>query len=275
MAAAFGMSSSCEQGAIGMLLEMQKRMKEKMSTDDDIPPLDKEFYAFINAGVVRDAEEYYRGMFLRKNTWNIRDNHMERTLEQLMEHVTAVRKRNVEATQADKDQKVVKAVIWAHNSHLGDARYTEFADRGEQNVGQLVRQRFGKEQTYNIGFTTFTGTVTAADEWDDPPQTMKVRPADADTYEKLFHDKGGDFILRLRANKSGEGLTPAEKEAVEGFTNSKMLMERAIGVIYRPKTERQSHLFHAQIAQQFDSVIHVDNTSALQAVDDSYLAKFR
>jgi len=193
-----------------------------------------------------------------------------------MEHVASVRKRDGDegAPQAAKDQKVVKAVIWAHNSHLGDARFTEFADRGEQNVGQLVRQRFGKEQTYNVGFTTFTGTVTAADEWDDPPQTMQVRPADSDTYEKLFHDRGGDFIIRFRANKSaGISLSPDEQAVVDNLAHSKLLMERAIGVIYRPRTERMSHLFHAQIAEQFDSVIHLDKTSALQPIDDDYLAK--
>lgn len=277
MAAAFGLSASCEKATIEMLMEMQKRLADQMQADDNIPQIDKEFFALINATVVKDSEEYYRGMFMRKNTWNIRDNHMERTLEQLLDHIAAVRKKAAEdVPQAEKDQKIVKAVVWAHNSHLGDARFTEFADRGEQNVGQLARQRLGKENTYNVGFTTFTGTVTAAHEWDDDPQTMQVRPAENDTYEQLFHQRGGDFALRFRANKSADApLKTEESMVVQALMAGRMLLERAIGVIYRPKTERQSHLFHAQISNQFDSVIHIDQTSALQAVEDEDLVSLK
>jgi len=272
MAAAFGMTASCEQGAIKMLSEMQAREAEAMQGESSA--MDKEFYALMNAVVVRDAEEYYRGMFLRKNTWNIRDNHMVKTLGQLMDHVSAARKMESSAASQAEKEKPVKAVVWAHNSHLGDARFTEFADRGEENVGQLCRQKFGRESTYNVGFTTYTGTVTAAHEWDDPAQTMQVRPALSDTYEDLFHQVGGDFVLRFRANKSSNSaLSPEERNVVQSLATGRMLLERAIGVIYRPKTERQSHLFQAQIAEQFDSVIHIDHTSALKEVNDEYLRK--
>jgi len=275
MSAAFGLSGSCEQGAIKMLMEMQKRESDLMARDG-INAVDKEFYARINASVVRDAEEYYRGLFLRKNTWNLRDGHMVSTLDQLLQHVADIRKKESGASisQAEKDANGVKAVIWAHNSHLGDASYTAMAERGEKNVGQMVRQKYGKENTYNVGFSTYTGTVTAADEWDDPPQTMQVRPADTDTYEHLFHKVGKDFSIRFRVNKScGESLDPSEIEAVKSLSFGDQLQERAIGVIYRPRTERASHLFRAKIANQFDSVIHIDRTTALQSVNDEYLSK--
>jgi len=135
--------------------------------------------------------------------------------------------------------------VWAHNSHLGDARATEMGQRGELNVGQLVREKHGHEAIL-IGFTTHHGTVTAASDWDGPAERKHVRPALPGSYESMFHDaKLGQFLLTLRAAR----------------------LERAIGVIYRPETERGSHYFHARLAEQFDAVLHFDETSAVEPLE--------
>jgi erythromycin esterase-like protein len=147
-----------------------------------------------------------------------------------------------------------RAVVWAHNSHLGDARATQMGDEGELNVGQLVRERF-ESGARLIGFTTHTGTVTAASNWDDPSQRKRVRPSIAGSYERLFHDAGLDrFMLLLHDGPARDALTPAR-------------LERAIGVIYRPDTERLSHYFRARLADQFDAVIHIDRTHALEPLE--------
>jgi len=270
MTAAFGLSQSCEQGVLKMLLEMQKREADLLERDG-IVEVDKAFCARINASVVKDAEEYYRGMFTRKNTWNIRDRHMTNTLDDLLQYIAKIREKIFSQADMDMDakkiQKPIKAVVWAHNSHLGDAKYTEFANRGEKNVGQFVRQKYGHENTFNIGFTTYNGTVTAANEWDDPPSVMNVREPDSDTLENLFHQVGGDYVLRFRTNPGTEPLNVDERKATNALEEMD-LCERAIGVIYRPQTERISHLFHARITDQFDAVIHLDKTSALTPVDE-------
>jgi len=148
-----------------------------------------------------------------------------------------------------------KAVIWAHNSHLGDARATQMGERGELNVGQLVRQRHGRE-AFSVGFTTYTGTVTAAADWDSAAERKRVRPALEDSYEELFHHAGTlNFLLPLRGN---------QKLAAE-FKRERL--ERAIGVIYRPETERWSHYFHANLSAQFDAVIHFDETRAVEPLE--------
>jgi erythromycin esterase-like protein len=281
MAAAFGLTPSCEEGAIKMLVEMQKKENEVLEKEGFVS-IDQAFCARINAQVVRDAEEYYRSMFLRKNTWNMRDKHMTNTLNDLLEYIAKIRTKDLgqqeQEPQAQRDtrERPVKAVIWAHNSHLGDARYTEFSERGEKNVGQFVRKHYGLESTFNIGFTTFTGTVTAANEWDDPPETMQVKPADSDTYENLFHQvtvqeqERDAYILRFRTNPGSE-LEGNEKPLVDALDRAGSMMERAIGVIYRPRTERMSHLFSSRITKQFDSVIHIDKTTAIKPVEDAAL----
>jgi erythromycin esterase-like protein len=148
-----------------------------------------------------------------------------------------------------------KLVVWAHNSHLGDARATEMGARGELNVGQLLRQKYGAE-TVLIGFTTYTGTVTAATEWDDPGERKHVRPALPDSYELGFHQVGiPRFFLDLR---NGAGSTALL---------SKPRLERAIGVIYRPETERVSHYFRADMREQFDGVFHFDETRAVEPLE--------
>ena len=148
-----------------------------------------------------------------------------------------------------------KAVIWAHNSHLGDARATQMGERGELNVGQLVRERHGDE-AISVGFTTYTGTVTAASDWDAPAERKRVRPGMDDSYEQLFHQVGAPgFFLPLRGRKRLASEFARER------------LERAIGVIYRPETERWSHYFHARLADQFDAVIHFDETRAVEPIE--------
>ncbi len=162
-------------------------------------------------------------------------------------------------------------MVWAHNSHLGDARATEIGERGELNLGQLVRQRYGRD-AFNIGFSTYTGTVTAASAWDAPAERKRVRPALPDSYEALFHavatgaervvgapavivEPQRNFLLLLRAGGDvGEQLRAPR-------------LERAIGVIYLPETERWSHYFHARLADQFDAVIHIDETRAVEPLE--------
>jgi erythromycin esterase-like protein len=148
-----------------------------------------------------------------------------------------------------------KAIIWAHNSHLGDARYTEMARRGELNIGQLVRERHDRAATL-VGFTTYTGTVTAASNWDEPAQRKNVRPGMEGSYERLFHELGISRFLMI----------PREDQDVYDEL-SKPRLERAIGVIYRPETERYSHYFSANLSRQFDAIIHFDETRAVEPLD--------
>jgi erythromycin esterase-like protein len=241
-ATSHGLTEPCEDEAVNQLLELQ-RQKLGYTHRDGFAAEDDFFYAEQNARLVKNAEEYYRSMFRgRELSWNLRDRHMADTLEQLVEHF-------------DKQGNRTKAVVWEHNSHLGDARATDMGRGGEWNVGQLVRERHGQDSIL-IGFTTYTGTVTAASNWDEPAQLKYVRPALPRSYEALFHEIGlPGFWLNLRQN------TPA----VEGLQERRL--ERAIGVIYRPETERLSHYFFASLPQQFDAVIHLDDTMALEPLD--------
>jgi erythromycin esterase-like protein len=172
-------------------------------------------------------------------SWNLRDQHMVETLEALERHLGSS----------------AKIVVWAHNSHLGDARATEMSTRGELNVGQLVRERYGNDAVL-VGFTTHSGTVTAASNWDGPAERKEVRSALYGSYEALFHETGTpDFMLELRGNNW-----------VRGVLNWSRL-ERAIGVIYLPESERISHYFNARLADQFDAVIHFDKTRAVEPLE--------
>ena len=241
-AASFDISKSCETEAVNQLVDLQKRAFSYMNRDGFVAR-DEYFFAEQNARLVRNAEEYYREMFRgRVSSWNLRDRHMTETLIALAAHL--------------ETQKLPpKIVVWAHNSHLGDARATDMRERGEWNVGQLAREEF-PDETINIGFTTFTGTVTATDNWDEPAQLKKVREGLNNSYERLFHQVGiSNFFLNLR---------DAEIRSALGGEN---LLERAIGVIYRPATERVSHYFYARLPRQFDAVIHFDRTRALEPLD--------
>jgi erythromycin esterase-like protein len=243
-AAASGLTESCENEVVSQLLEMNRRAAELAGLDGRVAR-DDFFAAEQNARLVKNAERYYRMMYRNDvSSWNLRDLHMAETLSELDRHLT---------TAAGK----AKIVVWEHNSHLGDARATEMARRGEWNVGQLVRQRYGNDSVL-IGFTTYKGTVTAATNWGEDALRKRVRPAIPGSIEDLFHETGrGRFLLPLRnGSKACSAL-------------QKPLLERAIGVIYRPETERQSHYFYANVHDQFDALIHIDRTRAVEPLERS------
>jgi erythromycin esterase-like protein len=239
-AASFGMTDSCEREVVNQLHELQRRATEYASRDGRVAA-DDFFFAEQNARLVKDAEEYYREMFRgRRSSWNLRDRHMADTLEHLIGFLTL---------QAPRP----KIVVWEHNSHIGDARATEMTDRGEINVGQLVRERY-KNEAVLIGFSTYSGTVTAATDWDGPAQRKRVRAALPESYEALFHDAGANrFFLDLRDKRLQALREPR--------------LERAIGVVYRPETERVSHYFHANLPAQFDAILHFDQTRAVEPLE--------
>jgi erythromycin esterase-like protein len=241
-AASFGLSESCERDVVAQLVELRRQAADYASRDGRVAQ-DEFFFAEQNARLVLNAERYYRSMFRgRVESWNLRDRHMAETLDALVKHLNAQR-------------QTAKIVVWEHNSHLGDARATYMADYGELNVGQLVRERYGSEAML-VGFTTHHGTVTAASEWDGDAERKRVRPALEGSYEEIFHySDSPNFLLPLREMGS----------EASAFRDSRL--ERAIGVIYLPQTERQSHYFEARLSDQFDVVIHFDETSALEPLE--------
>ena len=204
---------------------------------------DEFFFVEQNAKLVKNVEEYYRLMFHPgRSSWNLRDRHMAESLTTLIYHM-------------NDSNRPAKAVVWAHNSHVGDARVTEMSRRGELNLGQLVREHYGN-RAVNVGFTTYAGSVTAAWNWDEPGQRRRVREALNGSYERLFHDTGlSAFLLNFSE------LTELQTEL------SVPRLERAIGVIYRPDTERLSHYFEAALSNQFDALIHFDQTHAVEPLD--------
>jgi erythromycin esterase-like protein len=236
-AASFGMKSTCEDEVVQQLREMNRRAGEMMvGSSEDRADV---FYAQQNARLVRNAEEYYRTMFHgRISSWNLRDSHMVETLQALDRHLTGLTGN-------------ARMIVWAHNSHLGDASATEMGDMGEWNVGQLARDRWG-DDAFLVGFSTHHGTVTAASEWDAPAERKRVRPGLPGSYEDLFHQAGERFWLPLRGEAELAGLLQERR------------LQRAIGVIYLPHSERVSHYFHTRLPAQFDAMIHIDETRALQ-----------
>ena len=237
-----GVSEPCRRSVIEQLVELRRSAGEYLLRDGRAAE-DEYFLAEQNAAVVANAEEYYRTMFgERAASWNLRDRHMADTLDNLLAHL-------------DMHGGTARVVVWAHNSHLGDARATEMARRGEINIGQLMRERHG-EDVVNVGFTTYTGTVTASSDWGAPAERKRVRPAHPDSVERLLHAAGipAFMLCPLAAGESGQVLAETR-------------LERAIGVIYRPETERQSHLFAASPARQFDALIHIDVTRAVEPLE--------
>jgi erythromycin esterase-like protein len=247
-AVTFGLKKECEEEVVRQLVELNEEAARHQSQEGGTVP-DELFYAQQNARVVKNAETYYRSMFQsRDESWNVRDTHMMETLDALREHIS--RRKGSPA----------KIAVWAHNSHLGDARATEMGEHGQLNLGQLVRERYAPEETFLLGFSTYTGTVTAASDWDGAAELKKVVPSRPDSFEYLFHDSGlKNFLLPIRGRDKVQAAL-AERR-----------LERAIGVIYRPDTERVSHYFHADLARQFDAVIYLDQTSALKPLEYSAL----
>jgi len=238
-AATLGLSRTCEDDVVAQLVELRNAAVEYARRDGYIAE-DEYFFAEQNARLVRNAEIYYRAMFAGQvDSWNLRDTHMMETLDALL-------------TWTSRRSGYTRAVVWAHNSHLGDARATQMGAWGELNLGQLARERHG-DRVVAIGFTTHSGTVTAAREWDEPAERRRVNPSIRGSYERLFHDTGIERFLLVTS------------EARDALAETRL--ERAIGVIYKPESERASHYFRARMADQFDAVIHIDTTSALTPLE--------
>jgi erythromycin esterase-like protein/predicted phosphoribosyltransferase len=229
-----GAKPSCREEVVQQLVDLRARdyaRRDGQAAEDEF------FTAEMNARLVKNAEEYYRTMLFREeSSWNLRDRHMAETLGALERHLA-------------RRSPAPKIAVWAHNSHLGDARATEMSARGELNLGQILRETRARK-VVNVAFTTHHGTVTAASAWGGPAERRRVRPALAGSVERAFHAAGlGRFLL----------APPAELR--------RPLLERAIGVIYRPDTERWSHYFQARLAEQFDVLIHIDETRAVEPLE--------
>ena len=237
-----GANPSCENDVVSQLLELRRQQAAYASRDGRVAA-DDFFVAAQNARLVQNAEAYYRSMFRgRASSWNLRDRHMAETLDDLRRFL-------------ERDRPGARIVVWAHNSHLGDARATDMSAHGELNLGQLIRERFGA-RAFLVGATTYSGTVTAASEWDGPAFRLQVRPALAGSYERLFHEAQiPRMLLPLRTDLELASALAAPR------------LERAIGVLYLPQSERASHYFHARLPQQFDAVLHFDQTRAVEPLE--------
>jgi protein-L-isoaspartate(D-aspartate) O-methyltransferase len=228
-----GRYRACEPEVVAMLRDLMARRLEYLSRDGT-----RFLDAVQNARLVANAEQYYRAMYYGGTaSWNLRDTHMFDTLRLLLAH-------------HGPDSR---AVVWAHNSHLGDASATEMGARGELNLGQLCREGFGAG-SFHVGFGTHTGTVAAASEWGGEMEIMDVRPSHERSYERVSHDSGVEaFFLHLRE--------PRREALLEELLAPRL--ERAIGVIYRPEAELASHYFQAVLPRQFDEWIWFDQTAAV------------
>ncbi len=240
-AALTGAYRDCEQAVVEMLTELYEK-RAQYAHKDGARFLD----ASQNAVLVANAERYYRIMYYgSRASWNLRDTHMFETLVRVMQ----------------SQGKSARAIVWAHNSHIGDASATEMSQRGELNLGQLCREHFGDESR-RIGFGTDHGTVAAASNWDEPMEIKQVRPSHPQSYEHVFH----------RSEQPGLILSLAENPNLELVGElAKPRLERAIGVIYRPETELASHYFEAELPRQFDEYIWVDESSAVTPLTTSEL----
>jgi erythromycin esterase-like protein len=241
-AAISGTYQVCENPVAAMLKELQGKRQAYAEHDGE-----RFLDMTQNAQLVANAEKYYRTMYYgSRASWNLRDRHMFATLKSLLDH----------------HGPSSKAVVWAHNSHLGNAEATEMFARGEINLGHLCRNEFG-DAIYAIGFGTNTGTVAAASEWGAPMEVKEVRPAIVKSYERLCHDTDKEnFLLPLR-----NFPRPSESESLWSPR-----LQRAIGVIYRPETEIASHYFQAVLPRQFDEYIWLDRTHAVTPFDTDEMA---
>jgi erythromycin esterase-like protein len=247
-ALAYQRAIPCEDEVVAQLVSLRRQAAEYARRDGWLAE-DELFCAEQNAVVVRDAEEYYQQMYRADvSSWNLRDRHMAATLDALLDHF-------------DRRGGRTKVVVWEHNSHIGDARATGMSTRGELNVGQLARQRYGEHAVALIGLTTYDGEVTAATDWGQPARRRIVRPGLPESYEHLLHEVVDE---RLAPARFWLPMTDADAASVLAEPR----LERAIGVVYRPQTERASHYFPARLDRQFDVVVHIDRTSALQPLDD-------
>jgi erythromycin esterase-like protein len=242
-ATAFGAGKQCEAEAVEQLVDMQRHALE-YARRDGLLEEDEAFYAEQNAATVRNAEQYYRAMFGgRTDTWNLRDRHMAQTLRALQNHLD----------RHDPTHRS-RIVVWAHNSHVGDARATEMSEEGQLTLGQLAREA---NNCVLIGLSTHSGTVTAASSWGGVAQRKAVRPALSGSIEALMNHCGDGFFVRTHDDPGAKRVFDDER------------LTRAIGVIYLPATERRSHYFQARAARQYDAVIHIGRTAALEPLEPS------
>jgi erythromycin esterase-like protein len=243
--ARLGVSPSCAQQVMAMLVDLRRHAAQVAARD----PSGREaaFDAEQNARLVKNAEAYYRSTVFGDDasSWNRRARHMAETLDELERHLAS-----------ERGGRAPRLVVWAHNSHLGDARATEMGQqRGEINLGQLVRERHQRSAVL-IGLSTHEGQVMAASTWDGPHQRQRVLPSPADSYERLLHATGIErFMLALRDAPDVQAALQVPRR------------QRAIGVIYRPDTELQSHYPRACLPQQFDAVLHIDTSCAVEPLD--------
>ena len=233
-----GRFDECENEVMAMLRDLLEARMSYIRRDGN-----RFVDAIQNARLVANAERYYKSMYRGSvSSWNLRDQHMFETLELLL------------SVYGEGS----KGIVWAHNSHLGDAAHTEMGERGEHNVGQLCREEFG-DDAYLVGFGTHTGTVAAASDWDEPMQVMEVQPSHPRSYERVAHESGVErFFLPLRSPDDPEVRKRLEEKR----------LERAIGVIYRPRTELQSHYFRASLPNQFDEWIWFDESEAVTPISE-------
>jgi erythromycin esterase-like protein len=236
-----GLTKSSRDEVLRELVE-RRRWAMEYARRDGLNAEEEAFNAGRNIRAVKTAEEFYRLMFLETaSSWNLRDRHMAETLDAIVAYL-------------DRGVGRAKVAIWAHNSHVGDARATQMATRGKLNIGQLVRERYGRDAVL-VGFTTYQGSVTAASDWDGPAERKRVRPALPGSYEAMFHATRLDrFLLASHGEPATGGLRA-------------LRLERAIGVIYRPHTEPVSHYFEARLPDQFDAVLHFDETRAVEPLE--------
>jgi erythromycin esterase-like protein len=227
-------SQSCQRQAAAVLAEVRARPIPK-----DPVAAEARFSALRSAAAVVGAEEYNRAAYAGALSWNVRDRHMAASVSDIADHAAAL------------SGAKAKVVVWAHNSHVGDARATDMPLRGELNLGQLLRERFGSA-VYLLGFTTYQGTVIAADKWGGPHRVHNLGTAIRDSYAALFHQAGiGNALI----------LLPQDSAVARALRSPRP--KREVGVIYARATERQSHYMTSRLAAQFDAVIHLDRTRAL------------
>ena len=234
-------SEECVERLRGEVLALEQKSAQYIGQGGDAAE-EAWFNALQNARVAVEGTRYFTEALSGTSSWNLRDQHMASTLDQLAAHL-------------GRQGTPAKVVVWAHNSHVGDARATQPGEEGQLTLGQLVRTAHGP-RTFLLGFTTYEGTVAAATEWDGPPQHRRVRAALPESQEAVFHDTGlARFLLPLRT--LGE-THPALGEP---------WLQRAIGVLYLPETERQSHYFFTRLTGQFDAVLHLDSTRAVEPLE--------
>lgn len=236
---------NCESQVMEILHDLLERRLEY--AQQDVRDGEEYHSGEQNAYLVRDAEKYYKAMYYSSaSSWTLRDTHMFETLRRLLEH---------------RPPPAHKAIVWAHNSHVGDARYTSMGiRRNEVNIGQLCREKLGQDNVAIIGCGTHTGTVAAAHEWDEDMKVMNVRPSRDDSWEIVAHDTGVPrFLLDLRHERIDPDLRAA--------MSAQNRLERFIGVIYRPDTERISHYSLAYLHNQFDAYVFFDRSAAVKPLE--------